>query len=165
MSHSVRWITAGILIAATLASPVMGEENSPTAPLDWMAGHWCTISGTTSVEEVWLPPRGEVLVGLGRTYTTDRTVGFEFLRITNVEGVQNYIAQPGGKPPTHFARTDGGENWVRFENPQHDFPQRIEYRRDGDTLYAAVAGPGNNGVEAVIRLDYRPCETPAPNND
>ncbi|NND56818.1 MAG: hypothetical protein HKN57_06165, partial [Xanthomonadales bacterium] len=52
MSHSVRWINAGILIAATLASPVMGEENPATEPLDWMAGHWCTVSGTTSVEEV-----------------------------------------------------------------------------------------------------------------
>jgi len=70
---------------------------------------------------------------------------------------------PAGTP-THFARTGGGENWVRFENPQHDFPQRIEYRRDGDQLHAAVAGPGNNVEEQVIRLDYRPCETPARNS-
>ncbi len=153
-----------VLITATLAPPVMGEENSPTESLDWMAGHWCSDSGAKSVEELWLPPRGEVLVGLGRTYTTDRTVGFEFLRIAAVDGVQSYIAQPGGEPPTHFARTAGGEDWVRFENPQHDFPQRIEYRRDGDNLYAEVAGPGNNGVEAVIRLDFRACEDPAPSN-
>jgi ketosteroid isomerase-like protein len=164
MGHRVRWINAGILITATLASPVMGEENSPTAPLDWMAGHWCSDSGAKSVEEVWLPPRGEVLVGLGRTYTTDRTVGFEFLRIAAVDGVQSYIAQPGGRPPTHFARTAGGEDWVRFENPEHDFPKRIEYRRDGDKLLAEVAGPGNNGDEAVIRLGFRACEASASNN-
>ena len=109
-----------VLMAVTLASSVMGKDNVPTQPLDWMAGHWCTDSGGTCV--------------------------------------QNYIAQPGGQPPTHFARTDGGENWVRFENPEHDFPQRIEYRRDGDRLYTEVAGPGNNGVEAVIRLDYGTCE-------
>jgi hypothetical protein len=41
---------------------------------------------------------------------------------------------------------------------EHDFPQRIEYRRDGDKLYAEVAGPGNNGVEAEIRLDFGTCE-------
>lgn len=135
----------------------MGDDNASAQPLDWMAGHWCTDSGAKSVEETWLPPRGDVLVGLGRTYTANRTVGFEFLRIATVEGVQTYIAQPGGRPPTHFARTDGGENWVRFENPEHDFPQRIEYRREGDRLQAAVGGPGNNGVEAVIRLDFRVC--------
>jgi len=146
-----------VLIAVTLALPVMGDDNASAQPLDWMAGHWCTDSGAKSVEETWLPPRGDVLVGLGRTYTANRTVGFEFLRIATVEGVQTYIAQPGGRPPTHFARTDGGENWVRFENPEHDFPQRIEYRREGDRLQAAVGGPGNNGVEAVIRLDFRVC--------
>jgi len=148
-----------VLMAVILAPPVMGESNATTAPpLDWMAGNWCADSGGTAVEEVWLPPRGGVLVGLGRTYTPDRTVGFEFLRIAEVEGVQIYIAQPGGQPPTNFARTAGGENWVRFENPQHDFPQRIEYRRDGGNLHAEVGGPGNNGVEAVIRVEYRACE-------
>jgi len=147
-----------VLITATLAPSVMGEDNVPTQPLDWMAGHWCTDSGGKSVEEIWLPPRGGELVGLGRTYTGDRAVGFEFLRIAAPEGAQSYIAQPGGQPPTHFARTGGGQHWVRFENPQHDFPQRIEYRRDGDMLHAEVAGPGNNGVEAVIRLDFRACE-------
>lgn len=147
-----------VLMAVTLASPVMGEGNVPTESLDWMAGQWCADSSGTSVEEVWLPPRGGVLVGLGRTHSADGTVGFEFLRIAVENDVQNYIAQPGGDPPTYFARTDGGENWVRFENPEHDFPQRIEYRRDGDKLYAEVAGPGNNGVEAVIRLDFSACE-------
>ena len=68
-----------VLMAVTLASSVMGEDNVPTEPLDWMAGYWCTDSGGTSVEEVWLPPRGDVLVGLGRTHAADRTVGFEFL--------------------------------------------------------------------------------------
>jgi ketosteroid isomerase-like protein len=164
MVHWVRWTKAGILLAVLVAPPVMGEDSAPTEPLDWMAGHWCTDSGGKSVEELWLPPRGEVLVGLGRTYTTNRTVGFEFLRIADVDGVQNYSAQPGGRPPTHFARTDGGEDWVRFENPEHDFPQRLEYRRDGDKLLAEVAGPGNNGDEAVIRLGFRACEASASNN-
>jgi len=145
-------------MAVTLTPSVFGEDHASEQSLDWMAGHWCTYSGGKSVEEVWLPPRGGELVGLGRTHTADRTVGFEFLRIAAVDGVQNYIAQPGGDPPTHFARTDGGEHWVRFENPEHDFPQRIEYRRDGDNLHVAVAGPGNNGVEAVIRLDFSTCE-------
>jgi hypothetical protein len=58
MGHRVRWINAGILMAATLAQPAMGEDNAPIPPLDWMAGHWCSGSGAKSVEEVWLPPRG-----------------------------------------------------------------------------------------------------------
>ena len=32
---------------------------------------------------------------------------------------------------------------VVFENLQHDFPQRIIYRRDGDRLCARVEGPAS----------------------
>lgn len=53
-----------VLMAVILASSVMGEDKAPTQSLDWMAGNWCAESSGTSVEEVWLPPRGGVLVGL-----------------------------------------------------------------------------------------------------
>ncbi len=90
-----------------------------------------------------------------------RTTGFEYFRIADVDGVQSFIAQPGGRPPTAFKRTGGGENWIRFENPDHDFPQRIEYRREGNGLHAEVAGPGANGKETVINFDSVPCGSKA----
>jgi hypothetical protein len=45
----------------------------------------------------------------------------------------------------------------RFENPDHDFPQRIEYRSEGDRLHAEVTNRVKNGKEAVLGFDYRPC--------
>lgn len=50
-----------------------------------------------------------------------------------------------------------GENWVVFENPQHDFPKRIEYRRDGTALKASISGPGDDGKILRIPFDYRRC--------
>lgn len=125
---------------------------------DWLAGHWCAGKGGKTVEELWLPPHGGVMVGLGRTRTPERTVEFEYLRIADIDGIQSYIALPGGQAPTSFGRTAGGDNWARFENPEHDFPQRIEYRREGETLHAEVAGPDENGGESVITFDYSPCD-------
>jgi ketosteroid isomerase-like protein len=151
-----------VLMSAALAQSAMSEGNTPTESLHWMAGHWCTDQGEASIEEIWLPPRGGLLVGMGRTSTADQTRGFEFLRIARVEGVQHFMAQPGGRPATQFARTAGGEDWVRFENPEHDFPQRIEYRRHGDQLNAEVAGPGQNGDEASFQLNYHLCKVSTP---
>ncbi len=128
---------------------------------NWMAGHWCVDMGEETVEELWLPPHGNVMPGLGRTLNPERTTGFEYLRIVDLDGIQRFIAQPGGQPPTSFRRTAGGENRARFENPDHDFPQRIEYRKEGETLHAEVGGPVDNGEESVIRFDYRPCGSPA----
>ncbi len=140
------FLAIGIACAAT-----------PAPHVDWMSGHWCAELGEETVDEFWLPSHGGVAVGLSRTRTNDRTTAFEYLRIVEMDGVLTYIAQPGGRPPTAFKRTAGGESWIRFENPAHDFPQRIEYRRDGDGLHAEIAGSGDNGSERVIPFDYRRC--------
>ena len=162
----MRRIRIVLLIAATLVSPLNGsakaEVENPSPA--WMTGHWCADLGGDTVEELWLPPHGGFMVGLGRTRNPERTTGFEYLRIADSDGGQVYIAQPGGRPPTSFRRTAGGEHWIRFENPDHDFPQRIEYRRQEDALHAEVAGPGENGEEAVISVDYSPCSPEALKN-
>ena len=151
MSTKVTVIAALLLLIGSAPAAALNPS------LDWIAGHWCVDRGEDSVEELWLPPHGGVVVGLGRTRTTDRTTRFEYLRIVDRDGAQSYIAQPGGRPPTAFRRTAGGLRWVRFENPDHDFPQRIEYRRKGDALRAEVSGPGKNGKEVVITVNYSRC--------
>jgi hypothetical protein len=71
--------------------------------------------------------------------------------------VINYVAQPQGGAPTAFALRASGADWARFENPQHDFPKRVEYRRTATGLHAEIAGPGRDGKEVVIPFDYRAC--------
>lgn len=124
----------------------------------WLTGRWCAADGDEQVEELWLSPRGTTLLGLSRTTNAEETVAFEYLRIVEAGGELQYVAQPAGRPPTVFSLGASGEQWVRFENPAHDFPQRIEYRRDGDRLRAEIAGPGDGGRELVISFDYRRCE-------
>jgi ketosteroid isomerase-like protein len=87
------------------------------------------------------------------------TTGFEYFRITEIDGELSYVAQPGGREPTRFKRVAGGENWARFENPAHDFPQGIEYRRKGEELHASVSGPGEGAEDKVIRFAYVPCDS------
>lgn len=143
-------------IAALLiigAAPAAG----PAPSLDWLGGHWCADLGNETVEEFWLPPHGGVAIGVGRTRSGDRTTAFEYLRVVDLDGVPAYVAQPGGRPPTTFRMSASGVQWIRFENPEHDFPQRIEYRRDGDTLHAEIAGAGEGGEEVVIPFNYRRC--------
>lgn len=155
---------ASIVILFSL--PLIADEAAiPLPPLDWMAGHWCVDMGGNTTEELWLPPHGGMMLGLGRTWNSERTGGFEYLRIVERDGIQSYVAQPGGGPPTSFKRTAGGEHWVRFENPDHDFPQRIEYRRDAGNLRAEVAGPDKDGQEVVISFDYNPCSSQSPSDD
>jgi hypothetical protein len=146
-------------IAAAGANPPADDPAAKIAAFDWLTGHWCMEKDGQIVEEVWLPPSGGMLLSVGRTVVSGRVRGFEFLRIEVRDGVVTFVAQPNGTPPTAFGLTAAGAHWARFENPQHDFPRRVEYRRTGPGLHAEIAGPDEGGGERVIPFDYRPCGT------
>jgi len=148
--------TVASIFLVLLATGVRGGD-APAAPPAWLAGSWCGQDGPARSEESWLAPAGGQMLGMSRTVAPGRSTQFEFLRIDSVDGVLSYLAQPGGAAVTAFARTDGGERWIRFENPTHDFPRSVEYRRDGDTLKAEIAGPGKNGETMRIAYLFERC--------
>jgi hypothetical protein len=117
--------------------------------LAFMSGDWTTTSGKHQIEEHWTQPAAGTLVGMGRTIVGDRTVTIEFLRIeTRADGIY-YVAQPGGRPPTDFRCTRMSATEVVFENPTHDFPKRIIYRKAANGgLDARVEGDAGDKVKA-----------------
>jgi hypothetical protein len=68
-------------------------------------------------------------------------VSHEFLQIRERDDGIFYIAQPNGGTAVLFKLVKINDNEAVFENPQHDFPQRITYQRmiDG-SLLAAIEG-------------------------
>lgn len=142
-----------LLLAAATASHADDVQS-----LGWLQGHWCGGSEERRIEEIWLQPSGGELLGLGRTTTQDQTLSFEFLRIAVIEGHTTYLAQPGGREPTPFRLAATGTGSVRFENPDHDFPTRIEYQRDGNRLNAVISGPAPDRTERRISFAYQLCE-------
>jgi hypothetical protein len=146
-----------LIVALLLGAATLPGQSSEPDDLAWMAGRWCLEDTGRTVEEYWMAPHGGTLLGLSRTLKGERTAEFEYMRIMRVDGVQTFIAQPGGIPPTSFPRTAGGADWVRFENPKHDFPKRVEYRRKGNALHAEVSGPGPDGKNLVLPFHYEAC--------
>jgi hypothetical protein len=125
------------LVAAAAAAAV-------TPKLDWMAGDWVSCTPGEVVEERWLGPSRDVLVGVNLT-RTEKGDSFEFIRVAHGAKGLAYIAQPGGRPPVEFTLVEARPGYARFENPGHDFPRRIVYRRDGEALVAAATGLDDQG--------------------
>jgi hypothetical protein len=68
------------------------------------------------------------------------TVFEEKLRIVPKEGMVYYVADvPENAQPVYFKLTELSEKGFSFENPAHDFPQKIVYKRDGDRLRARIS--------------------------
>jgi hypothetical protein len=149
------WIALACSALVTVCVPA-GEKPAAEG-FDWMSGHWCLDKGNDHIEEYWLPQRGGMLLGISRTTRGERAAGFELMRIVTGDSEARFIAQPEGGPPVIFEMTTRGPTWARFENPEHDFPTRVEYRREGDLLRASIAGPGKEGKERVVPFEYRRC--------
>lgn len=143
--------------AAALTSAATGATPAATHELEWLVGHWCGDRNEDFIEEHWMSTRGDLMLGLSRTVRGTKTSNFEYMRVESEGGEVVFVAQPQGAPPVRFKRTAGGADWARFENPAHDFPNRVEYRRTPTGLHAEIAGPGKDGREMSIPFDYLPC--------
>jgi hypothetical protein len=112
-------------------------------PVNVLTGVWESREGDAVTQEFWTPAEGGSMFGIGRTMQTGRTVFFEYLRIEHREGGLVYFASPNGRSPaTEFRYVPSADAQViQFENPAHDFPQRIIYRFvDEDTLSVSISG-------------------------
>ena len=110
--------------------------------LGWIAGCWevRNPAGTFSIEEMWTKPAGETMLGVGRTIRGGKTIFNEFLRIAVDGGKITYFAHVGTKGATPFPMIRASDTEVVFENPEHDFPQRIIYRKVDGGLFARIEG-------------------------
>lgn len=117
--------------------------------LNWLVGDWSTEPDENgeSFEEHWMAPRRQEMFGIGRTLRDGRERFVEYLRIAvDVDGVV-YHAAPGGRlPATPFRAVEYGPRRAVFENPEHDFPQRIHYELLADGRMRVRIGADVNGT-------------------
>ena len=123
--------------------------------LAWMSGDWQTpAGGRVQIDEHWTQPAGASMMGMSRTVAGDKTVEFEYLRIEQRADGIYYVAHPKAQcPGTDFKLSRVSSSEVVFENPAHDFPKRIIYRKTADeALTASIdAGEGTKSMSFGYR--------------
>ncbi len=160
---SVRWQLALVILAGLLLVCSEGSSTptsvAPATPdiadLAWISGDWQTPSGQKAqIEEHWTTPAGATMMGLSRTVAQGKTVEFEYLRIEQRADGIYYVAHPKGRcPGTDFKLTSLTGKEAVFENPEHDFPKRIIYRKsdDGSLVASIDGGPGTKTLVFPFR--------------
>ena len=127
--------------------------------LAWLSGCWHSNADNRQITEHWMQPAGNNMLGMSHTVANGKTREFEFLRIVQEENAIFFVAQPSGQKEARFRLMTVVDYEARFENPDHDFPQRIIYRRDGDALFARIEGASKGKERAVdFMLQRVPCE-------
>jgi hypothetical protein len=118
--------------------------------LAWLAGCWTGGDDVRQVDEQWMKPLGGTMMGMGRTVANGKTVDWETLVIRHAGSEIVFVANPARQAEASFTMVSASENEVRFENPSHDFPQRIIYRLNPDgSLHARIEGTRDGKLRGV----------------
>ncbi len=135
------------LLPFLLLAPSTLQAQSAIDKASWLSGCWESRNDRRTIIEMWMAPAGGMMLGGSRTVLANGTVReFEHLRMRASGDTIVYTALPSGQNPTDFKGV-AGDGVLTFENPQHDFPTRIIYRRIGvDSASARVEGPGQGGA-------------------
>jgi hypothetical protein len=158
------------LVVAALAATAPATAQQPGRPLvavSFMAGCWRGDAGTDkTIEEHWTAADSDLMLATTRYLddNTGRTRAWELSRIVADSSGIALLPAPNGVQAGRFrmaAMTTAGE--ARFEDPGHDFPKRIIYRRvDARTLLVRVDGGEGDREAQEFRLQRVACPSPPP---
>ena len=141
------------IIILLLAAQVMYAQD--LSRISWMLGQWKSVSaktGNTSYEN-WTKVSDREWQGNGFRLSrsgTD-TLFQEKLKIITKDNALYYVADlKENAAPVYFKFTAINEQGFTCENPEHDFPKKISYQREGNKLKATISG---NGKEISYYFD------------
>lgn len=157
------------ILALTAAMPDVAQAQQPERPLaalSFMAACWRGDAGVDrSIEEQWTAADSDVMLATTRYLddNTGRSRGWEFSRIVADSAGIVLVPAPMGDARGRFRLTSSRPNEATFEDPSHDFPKRIAYRRaDARTLLVRLDAGAGSGRDVEFRLQSVPCSTSSP---
>jgi hypothetical protein len=137
---------SAVALMALLALPTAAAAQSAIDKAAWLSGCWESKNERRTIIEMWMAPAGGMMLGASRTVANGAVREFEHLRLRASGDTLIYTALPSGQNQTDFKGIPALDV-LTFENPQHDFPTRIIYRKVGsDSASARVEGPGKDGA-------------------
>jgi hypothetical protein len=139
-----------IILAITgIACSQQETSQNDVKKINWLKGYWqrINVKEGRSAHERWEEVSNQELKGWGVSMRGNDTVFMEVLRIVVKDGSLYYVADvPENPNPVFFKFTSMDENGFTCENPEHDFPKKIEYQLRGDSLKAITSGDGKELV-------------------
>lgn len=125
--------------------------------LKWMTGTWKINAGSGTIVEQWQIANDSTLTG--KTFflksSTD-TIPQETIELVYRSGNWQFIStvqgQNNNQPVSFKVIFLKGTEFIS-ENPEHDFPQRIAYRRIKNQLFASIEGR-KNGKYGKQNFDF-----------
>lgn len=133
---------------ATEAQPGEAAPAKTYANLEktnWFLGEWGNKSAEGELTERWNKENDSVYHGESYFVVGGKdTVFAEHIRLEDTNGKLTYIVTIPGQnteQPVRFEMTSASDSQIVFENPKHDYPNKIVYNKIGnDSVVAEIFG-------------------------
>ncbi|MEZ5995912.1 MAG: DUF6265 family protein [Hyphomonadaceae bacterium] len=151
MKRSTALFAALIL---TACAPPQPQASADLVGFEWLTGCWLSRDGAA---EHWEPAIGPSMAGTSLFPQGDGTQVSQSLSISTAgsDVVLTALAPDGGE--IRYVLVSSGETAAIFENAAGGGPQRLAYRRDGDTLVATLNESLAPGATSYVTR-YQMCQ-------
>jgi len=121
-----------------------GHQFEKLQKMEWLIGHWEQQLPDGMITETWTKDNDSVFSGRSFFIKGKDTIHLENILLTQRKDELLYIPTVHGQnndEPVNFKLNSDVENSFSFENPVHDYPQKITYKRvTSDRLIATISG-------------------------
>lgn len=122
----------------------------------WLAGTWQMENGAAWADELWMAPRGDVMLGVGRQGFGPEVEEWRTARIVKRGDALVYAFRAKDGAAVEWPLVVASGDAIEFAGAGGTFPQRVRFSRAGQLLMIELSQL--DGSEAV-RRNYRPVET------
>lgn len=147
-------------VTISLFSAFSGKpEHQRMKPFDWLRGSWFSPRKTGKMEERWAVVNDSSMRAVSVIHRPDgKTDPFETVDLVCRGGAFFYnvtSAKENGGAMVSFRLSAFTDSGFVAENPSHDFPKRIIYRRiSHDSLLAIIDG-GKEAPEERVEFPFK----------
>lgn len=147
-----------VVIVVLLFQGSVMAQNASLSSLNWLLGSWEQNSPTITVVESWeYSSDSTALIGKGITRKNGEVITQEVLSISIIDDIVCYnvkVENHNNNETITFRKTEATDNSILFENPDHDFPQKIFYKQITNNQIEAEVSAIINSKEKKIRFLY-----------
>ncbi|POY41066.1 hypothetical protein C3L50_00625 [Flavobacterium alvei] len=137
-------VTLSLLMLLFLASCKKSKEVSKIVGNDWLVGNWENKSDEGNLSETWTKVNDSIFEGEAYFIKEKDNLHAEKMQLQQKGETLLYIATVKGQnndKPITFRHNDTIVKQLVFENPKHDFPQKISYSKiTKDSIVIEVSG-------------------------
>jgi len=131
-------------LALTVVACKKTEKENKISVASWLIGSWENKADDGNLFESWAKSNDSTYIGTAYYIKSNDTLHHESMTLLQKGSELVYMATVQGQnndEPVTFLLTKSDSKQLVFENPNHDYPQKIAYQQiTVDSLVATISG-------------------------